>query len=584
MDVNLTKLTMPAMAVHVYEPSVAQIQAAEEVGKDKPRFCVTMQLARLDVANANGHRISLEEAEKALESLDGHPIPGNLDHATAAYGAATKLWIDKDGKKYPELMLEATYWTRYISEDQFDDIMKAYNTGKLGASWEIDPPFDLTADVDDPTVQDVKNFSFGGFGLMVSKEPAESATKGTASITASADDINMALCAEEADILASLDAAPLEYKQRQSLPDSDFALIRYSTDSDGNKIKERHFPIDTEARRKVVLAFLKKSKQFTTAEKIKVFKKTLARGKKEGDAWVSKYQDYNVNVFPPTNNAAAVRGGAIKVDSYGELPVDLLQHVPCPVCGSSGTLKRLEFEQGIFEMECRNGEYDSDKPTHRYEVGINVKAKGQAAEHQLVASRDVYGVERLGMGPDDIDEVGESISVVMRVLSKEVEDVAEYTDEQIEQMKKEAVEEALRQREEASKHEEDLEARVEAAVQERLERAKAEAVEAYKASLAKTAERLDQYEAIMPFESEEDREAFKASLIDMSDAEFTFKVELRKKDKEIADLKAAQAGDTDKDVDSDTESGEKLPAGKLNAGAEEREFDWTLLDSMAAAI
>ena len=89
------KLSFKAIVADVWErPTSTQLQAAklagEDASHDSPRFGVRLLLARLNVANGNGHKLSLEETKKALAKLgDRQFIPGGYNHNTPAMGTST---------------------------------------------------------------------------------------------------------------------------------------------------------------------------------------------------------------------------------------------------------------------------------------------------------------------------------------------------------------------------------------------------------------------------------------------------------------------------------------------------------------
>ena len=387
---------------------------ASHIDNDSPRFSVTMMLAKLDVRNANGHRLKKVEVEKAIAKMDDPPlVPGNLDHETMPWGAGYEFWVEEKGRTVPELWMSAVYWKRYISEEKRTEIEAARKNKTLGASWEIDAGhYTLEADKDDPSIVDIKDFSIDGFGLMVGQTPAELSTRGTATIMA----------------------------QEQA--------------------------------------------------------------------------GHNV----------------VDVSTYGDLPIDMLQSIRCHDCGSRGRLRKADFVEGVFEMECLNAEFDSDKISHIYEVVITVKPKGQAAEYRVTATKEA--AEKLNSGVD-----GDTIQVILK-STEEVCDM-EFTDEnktEIMGMIVSAVNTAMDARKQAdddlATQNANTEAEVERRVKEGNEKSGADAVEAYKKEQAMAARRFDELNEILPYETEAEKITEREKISAMTEdrfAEYKEKRELQAK-------------------------------------------------------
>ncbi len=170
-----------AEKVTLRTPTKKELQAA--VG-EKPRFFVDLLLALIDKRNGNKHRLKREEVDAAIGRLKDRPmIPGNLDHnMQVVSGTSSKIFV-KDAEDFDELWLEGVYWTKKLTEEQVQKINAKYESGALGASWEIDP-YEVEAATDIEDTLDIKNFEFSGFGIMVDSDPAEEATRGAITITA----------------------------------------------------------------------------------------------------------------------------------------------------------------------------------------------------------------------------------------------------------------------------------------------------------------------------------------------------------------------------------------------------------------
>lgn len=395
------KLTFDVPYFSIDEPTPELI--ASHIDNDSPRFSVTMMLAKLNIKNANGHRLMKAEVEKAIAKMDDPPlVPGNLDHETMPWGAGYEFWVEEKGRTVPELWMSAVYWKRYISEDKRKEIEASRKNKTLGASWEIDAGhYTLEADKDDPSILDIIDFSIDGFGLMVNQTPAELGTRGTATISA------------------------------QQL--------------DGG---------------------------------------------------------HNV----------------VEVSTYGDLPVDMLQSIRCHDCGSRGRIRKADFVKGVFEMECLNAEYDSDKISHIYEVTISVKPKGQAAEYVVTATKEA--AEKINSGVE-----GDTIQVILK-NTKEVCDM-DLTDENKEEIGNIVAAQMATIRAAQKQADADLatqnantETEIERRVKEGSDKAGADAVEAYKREQAMTAKRFDELNEILPYETEAEKVAECDKISAMTDERF----------------------------------------------------------------
>ncbi len=394
---------------------------ASHIDNDSPRFSVTMMLARLDVPNANGHRLMKAEVEKAIKKNAGKAIPANLDHATPAFGATESphLWIEEEGRTYPELWLSAVYWKRYISEDKRKEIEASRKNKTLGASWEIDAGhYTLEADKDDPTILDIKDFSIDGFGIMVGETPAELSTRGTATISA--------------------------------------------------QVQAGH--------------------------------------------------------------------SVVEVSTYGDLPTDMLRNIRCHECGSRGRLRKADFVNGVFEMECLNAEYDVDKISHIYEVTIVVKPKGQAAEYRVTATKEAAEAINSGVESDTI-----------RTILKNTKEVCDMTDEDKKEMGELIATQVATQMATIltaqKKADEDLvtqnantEVEIARRVKEQADKAGTDAVAAYKTEQAMTAKRFDELNKILPYETEAEKVAEREKISAMTDERFAEYKENREMQAKIVKL------------------------------------------------
>lgn len=170
-----------AEKVTLRQPTSQELKAA--VG-DKPRFFVDLLLALIDKRNGNKHRLKRAQVDAAIARLkDRHELPGNLDHDMSIIsGTSSKIYV-KDAKDFAELWLEGVYWRKRLTDEQIQKINAKYEAGTLGASWEIDPY--KVVEVKEEDVLDIEDFEFSGFGIMVDSDPAEEATRGSITITAS---------------------------------------------------------------------------------------------------------------------------------------------------------------------------------------------------------------------------------------------------------------------------------------------------------------------------------------------------------------------------------------------------------------
>jgi hypothetical protein len=484
------KLTFPVPYFSIDEPTPELI--ASHIGDDSPRFSVTMMLAKLDVPNANGHRLTKAEVEKAIAKMDDPPlVPGNLDHLTMPLGAGYEFWVEEKGRTVPELWMSAVYWKRYISEDKRKEIEAARASKKLGASWEIDEDhYVLEADKDDPKILDIKDFSIDGFGLMVEKTPAEISTRGTATISA-------------------------------------------------QRLDGGHSVVD--------------------------------------------------------------------VSTYDELPTDMLRRIRCSECGSRGKIQKADFVNGIFEMECLNAAYDSDKISHIYEVTIVVKPKGQAAEYRVTATKEAAEAINSGVESDTIKTILKNTKEVCDMTDEDKKEIGELVATHV-ATQMEAIRAAQKKADEdLAKQNADMEAEIERRVKEGIAKAGVDAVEAYKKEQAVTAKRFDELNEILPYKTEAEKVAECDKISAMTDERFTEYKEKRELVAKIARLEEeseteridelaeilafeseeAKAAEREKIVAMTDEeftahkearellksAGTGLPAGVINAGTHEGDYD-----------
>ena len=495
--------------------------------RKKPVISVTLLLAVLDVKNLNGHYLPLEEANKMVEALSEHPyLPGNCNHDMVARATSILLWVeeftDTDGEKRSGLYLKGVLWNSYFDDQLFAKIYDDFSNGKLGASWEMNIYVVDSEKKEDGSIV-LKDFIMNGWGLILSDtQPAENRTKGTVQLAASVNEgIDQAfwdrhLHVLQAELEMELVGKALTYEERQALPDSDFALIRHVKDSEGNDIKERHFPIDDESRRKVVLSFLKKSKQFTGEEKIAIFKKALAKGKKEGDKWVTKYDSWDTSVFPPkppkkegVMGKSATRNLIPTWYADDNYILRLFENMPCPTCSSHwGEVKTVDYENGVAELEC-GGDDDGNK--HRFEVAITVKSVGGQQEAKVAIEYRVVAKDNEAT-----------------YIKKEVKRMPEFTDEQIEDMKKKAA---------------------------------VDAIDSYKSKVKLGAARADDISKLVPFESEVKRLEAVEKYAEMTDEQYLIEKKEKVFDRKEADYQAKIA-----ELEKAKDAPPVVPDTQVNAG------------------
>jgi hypothetical protein len=262
----------------------------------------------------------------------------------------------------------------------------------------------------------------------------------------------------------------------------------------------------------------------------------------------------------------------VKVDTYGELRLDMLRSVRCPTCGSRGRLRKLNFVDGIFEMECLNGEFDSDKISHIYEVSIAVKPRGQAAEYVLTATKEAA---------EDYKENDEVVKVEFKQTNEEVYDM-EFTDEnkreiaaEVDAKVKAILADQKKTADDLATEKADAEVEVEKRIKEAEEKARTAAVEAYKATQALAAKRIDELGTIMPYASEEEKVADQSKLAAMTDERYAEYKERREMLAKIAELTKKPEGEEDPGAEGEDDGStgeetpavdaEKLPAGKIQA-------------------
>jgi len=509
----MEKLIFNVPHFRLYEPTDDQLVAAN-IPDDiagKPRFCIEMMLARLDVPNGNGHRLKRDEVEKALVALGEKPfIPANLNHETMPFGTSTALWIDDKGKVHPELMLRAVYWQRYIDEAKLAEIMAAYDNATLGGSWEIDPPYSLKPDSVDANILDVSDFGISGFGIIVGKEPAESSTKGTAQITAQLGEDNDQQVARSTKYKIAIKSEGNITKPHDDMSDSQYGdCVNYRFAMHPDHIEAEIGLFNQPGQRE--------AGGYTSTEWAKI-------GNRIAKITGYKYKAGRIEDMNAANT------DVVRVSRWGDLPVDMLQSIRCPVCGERGVLKKLDFIKGVFLLECDHSEFDRELIAHQYEVAITVTPVGQTASYQLVASEE-----------ESVGDFGEEIRVMFRSIedtfNEEVFD--EMTDEEKTQMIQDALEQDRKVREDAEAAQANIDDKIAKAVAEQIEAARKDAVEEYKKSEALAAKRLDEIDEIMSFETEADRVEAREKLSGMSDERYVSYKENKLLKAELAKLKAA---------------------------------------------
>jgi len=513
------KLIMPATLTGAWkEVTDAQLNAAVKAlgdenapTHDKPRFCVTLLLAVLDQKNGNKHFLSTEETQKAIDLLaDKQSIVGNFNHIQGdVIGASTRLWIDKSGDQNL-LMLEGVCWNRQMSEDTFNSVMAQHREQKIAASWEIDN-FLLATDDNDPDAIVVKDFTLDGWALCVNGvKPAEAATTGRVQITA-------ALEGEKEDQIARSTKYKIAIKDEGNItkPHDDMSDSQY-----GDCINYR-FPMHPDHIEAEIGLFNQPGQReaggYTSTEWAKI-------GNRIAKITGYKYKAGRIEDMNAANT------DVVRVSRWGDLPVDMLQSIRCPVCGERGVLKKLDFIKGVFLLECDHSEFDRELIAHQYEVAITVTPVGQTASYQLVASEE-----------ESVGDFGEEIRVMFRSIedtfNEEVFD--EMTDEEKTQMIQDALEQDRKVREDAEAAQANIDDKIAKAVAEQIEAARKDAVEEYKKSEALAAKRLDEIDEIMSFETEADRVEAREKLSGMSDERYVSYKENKLLKAELAKLKAA---------------------------------------------
>jgi hypothetical protein len=301
--------------------------------------------------------------------------------------------------------------------------------------------------------------------------------------------------------------------------------------------------------------------------------KTPAEKKTQGTATITAQEE-----DAPDGERVNIEHGVIRISSYGDLPVDMLQAIGCPECGSRGRLRKLDFDSGVFELECLNAEYDSSRISHVYEVSVAVKPKGQSAEYVLTATKEVAG--KIDGGVKD----GTTIPIVLK-RTKEV-DSMEFTKEQQEAMDakieaevKDRMATYLKDQKDAeeaqAKADAEKETEIEKRVKDAEEKAGKEAVDAYKKAQETAAKRFDELNEIMPYESEEDKVAERVKIAGMADERYDDYKEKRELLAKIAEL---TKGDDEEEEEEEEETpggdgvgaGSEMPAGNISAGKDKK--------------
>lgn len=533
-----------------HDPTEEIIAAAQAVSaKNKPRFVVSIMLSVLNKTNRNGHHITFEQAQKAIASYgDRQEIPGNLDHKTGAYGTSYKLWIKDPDANQPELYLEAIYWNRYISKTKKAELMASYHNKTLGASWEIDRPFKLVADEDDPETTYIEDFAFAGFGLMVGDSPAEEDTQGTATITSGLDADPCFWGDKVAPVLEATDAESKAQERRATKYGIGIKEGGNVTKPDKcSKVTAANFAdpvnykwlIGEDHIAAAIACFnqpgMRAKGHYTTAEWAKVGCK-IAR--KAGEDYI-----YRGGKVAPGSEVALLGKDVMKTDLYGELPVDFLRSIPCPTCGAWAKITKLDFKEGVFALECMNGRYDEDRPSHKFSVSVAVKAEGEVTSSFHLAP--VESSEALQARTLTNDNEVIEVKLVATKDNKEVSTVEAYTQEQMDaaiaKADKDAKDKLKADQDALETQQKAVDEKVKTEVATKVKGAKEAAVAAYKAREADAVARLSAAHEAMPYESDELKQAAREELMAMSQEDFDTFIAMRKKEGEIAALKAQLA-------------------------------------------
>ncbi len=552
---NINHLTLEGKVMAIYDPTEEVIAAGQAVSlTKKPRFGVSIMLAVLNKNNRNHHHITLAQADKAIASYgDRQEIPGNLDHKTGAYGTSYKLWVKGRDEDEPQLWLEAIYWNRYINETKKAELIAAYNNSQLGASWEIDKPFKLVAADDGSETIYIEDFAFAGFGLMVNDPPAEPETLGTGTITAQlesdpgfwGDSVAAVLAATEVEKKAQERRSTkygIEIKEGGNVTKP----AKYKSVTTANFADPVNFkwPVDKAHISAAVSYFnhdgMRVKGHYTTTEWSKIGRK-IALKADEG------YEYKGGKIVTPREEAEVNAKHVMRTNSYGELPVDFLRAIACPTCGAWSSVTMLDFKEGKFELECDNGHYDINKPSHKYLVKVEVEEQGEVTSSYHLAPVESSEVLRERTFGD-----GEIIEVALVATTQQTEEVntvekeKKFTEEEmkaaVDKAEKASADKLKADQEALTKQKKDVDDQVASQVKEQVKEAEKNAVAAYQAKEAEATTRIEAAHKAKPYASDEEKETAKAELLAMTQEEFDRFVEMRELQGKNALLEAQLAG------------------------------------------
>ena len=221
------------------------------------------------------YRLATAGLDAALPTLFGKPIhitsqfDAHFVRGQRPWGIGTIVgWKTIDnGNETQTVRILASLW----SKDFPAEVQQIQTTrASLGASYEVTySPAHATIT---KNVIEISRYAFSGGAILLKSRAAHPETRLLVAAAGGDDAV-----AEQMDELI---ADQLTTKDRNALPDSDFALIQ-----DG----ERRFPIQDEAHRKNAWARLPQAKNLSDEERSTIADRIMRRAKSAGDAWAKDY-------------------------------------------------------------------------------------------------------------------------------------------------------------------------------------------------------------------------------------------------------------------------------------------------------
>ena len=302
-----------------------------------------MVYAYVNRTNLNGCSLPKEEVKKSLSTVVGKAI--DFDHLRSRVVG----WLLDADLVGNQIIAYGAFFKSSLEQD-FELIKSLFDNKNLAVSFEAYGTREFNKD----GTYNLKDICFAGVGLLINTKPAfpgagvtEMANKRILEIASVEDKKTFIVEKSKLDILIdTLEdeteiATKLSSKDRNSLDDSDFAVVITKKGKDGKTTKIRKFPIHDESHVRNALSRLAQSKVKEDLSKLgvnitTVKRKILAKAKKFG---MKNLLDSEKAQFRSPEMDTIHR---------------LMGEVNCPMCNSKGTvdIDKIDFPQNKVEGKC----------------------------------------------------------------------------------------------------------------------------------------------------------------------------------------------------------------------------------------